>query len=65
MFLNIEIERLRRHMSKTEMASRLAVHPDILNDWICKRQAIPADKLRALSRLFGGLSLDYLLLEKR
>jgi len=65
MFLNIEVERIRRHMSKAEMASQLAVHPDILNDWICKRRAIPADKLRALSRLFDGLSLDYLLLERR
>ena len=65
MFLNIEIERLRRHMPKAEMAYRLSVSTDILNDWIHRRRAIPADKLRALSRLFDGLSLDYLLMERR
>jgi DNA-binding transcriptional regulator YdaS (Cro superfamily) len=61
MFINIEIERIRRHMSKAEMARKLAISPVILNDWICKRRAIPADKLRALSSLFDGCSVDYLL----
>jgi DNA-binding transcriptional regulator YiaG len=61
MFVNIEIERIRRHMSKAEMARKLDISTDVLNDWICKRRAIPATKLRALSLLFGRCSVDYLL----
>ena len=61
MFINIEIERLRRRMSKADMANRLDVTPDILNAWISRSAAIPAAKMRALSQLFGGISLDYLL----
>ena len=64
MFINIELERLRRHMPKTEMAKQLSVDTDVLNNWIHRREAIPADKLRALSRLFNGISLDYLLRER-
>ena len=65
MFINIEIERVRRHMSKMEMANRLDVSCDMLNDWIYRRKAIPAVKLRAMSELFGGMSLDYLLLDRK
>ena len=61
MFINIEIERIRHRMSKADMATRLAVSPDMLNAWITGRTAIPAAQLRALSQLFGGISLDYLL----
>jgi len=61
MFMNMEIERLRRHMSKTEMANRLEITQATLNDWIHRRSPIPADKLRAISQLFGGISVDYLL----
>jgi len=61
MFMNIEVERLRRYMSKAEMASKLDTTQAILNDWIHRRSPIPADKLRAISRLFDGMSLDYLL----
>ncbi|MCL2840566.1 MAG: hypothetical protein FWE05_07300 [Defluviitaleaceae bacterium] len=64
MFMNIEVERLRRYMSKAEMAGSLAVSVDMLNDWIFQRQAIPAAKLRALSQLFDGCSVDYLLRER-
>jgi len=64
MFINTGIERLRHHLSKNEMASRLNVPPSMLDDWICKRQAIPAEKLRAMWQLFGGVSVDYLLQEK-
>ena len=63
MFMNIEIERLRRHMFKSEMASRLGISQDLLNDWIHKRSPIPADKLRDMFQLFGGVSIDYLLHE--
>ena len=65
MFINIEVERLRRYMSRADMAKALAVSVDTLNDWINKRRAIPAEGLRALSRLFEGCSLDYLLKERK
>ena len=65
MFINIEVERLRRYMSRAEMAKALAISTDTLNDWIHKRRAIPAEGLRALSRIFEGCSLDYLLKERR
>ena len=61
MFANIEVERIRRRMSKTQMATHLSVPACTLNDWIYKRRAIPACKLRELSQLFDGLSIDYLL----
>ncbi|MCL2373415.1 MAG: helix-turn-helix domain containing protein [Defluviitaleaceae bacterium] len=63
MFKNIEIEKMRHHLSKTELASRLNVPPSVLDDWICKRQAIPAEKLRVMWHLFDGVSVDYLLRE--
>jgi len=61
MFMNLEVERLRRYMSKADMANRLSVSVDLLNDWIYRREAIPASKLRALSQLFDGCSVEYLL----
>ena len=61
MFINIEIERQRRYMSKSTMATKLDISVDTLNDWVYKRNPIPADKLRALSQLFDGMSIDYLL----
>ncbi|MCL2404538.1 MAG: helix-turn-helix transcriptional regulator [Defluviitaleaceae bacterium] len=64
MFINIEVERLRRYMSRADLARALCVNVDTLGDWIHKRRAIPAEGLRALSRLFEGCSLDYLLKER-
>lgn len=65
MFINIELERVRRRMTKAEMACRLQISSGMLDDWIHRRKAIPASKLRALSQLFTGVSLDYLLMERR
>ena len=65
MFINIEVERLRRYMSRAEMAKALAINVDTLNDWITKKRPIPAEGMRALVRLFEGCSLDYLLKEGR
>ena len=64
MFINIDVERLRRYMSRAETAKALAISADTLDDWIRQRRAIPAEGLRALSRLFEGCSIDYLLKEK-
>jgi len=64
MFINIEIERYRRNMSRADLAKALLINVDTLGDWIHKRRAIPAEGLRSLSRLFKGCSLDYLLKER-
>jgi DNA-binding transcriptional regulator YiaG len=61
MFINIEIERIRRHMSRAALARKLDTNVAVLDDWIHLRRAIPACKLRALSLLFDGCSIDYLL----
>jgi len=63
MFINIEIERVRHHMSKSSLAQVLSVNIPTLTDWILRRRPIPADKLRTLSQTFGGCSVDYLLKE--
>ena len=65
MFINIEIERLRRYMTRPQMAKALCINVETLNDWINKKRAIPAEGLRALVRVFDGCSLDYLLKERR
>lgn len=60
MFMNLEIERMRRHISKADLSSQVAVSVCTWNAWVNGRRPIPANKLRALSRLFG-CSVDYLL----
>jgi len=61
MFVNIEIERLRKKLTKAEMADELGIHQNTLSDWISQRTPIPADGMRALLKLFQHASLDYLL----
>jgi len=61
MFINLEIERLRRQLTKAEMAEELCITPDTLRNWITRREPIPADGMRALLKLFEGTSLDHLL----
>jgi len=65
MFINIDVERIRRYMSRADAARALMISVDTLDDWIRQRRAIPAEGLRALSRLFEGCSIDYLLKERR
>ena len=65
MYMNIEVERLRRYLSKAELAKALSIPTQELEDWIHRRQAIPANGLRSLMRLFNGCTLEYLLKEKR
>ena len=61
MFYNIEIERIRRRMSRAAVAKALRINANTFEDWVYQRRAIPAEGLRALSRLFEGCSIDYLL----
>jgi len=64
MFINIDVERLRRYMSRAKLAQSLGVNTSTLDDWIRQIKPIPAQGLRAMSRLFEGCSIDYLLKEK-
>ena len=64
MFMNIKLERLRRYMSRAALAKALGVPVATLHKWIWRQEAIPVDKLRALSQLFG-CPVDYLLKERR
>lgn len=64
MFINIEVERIRSNKSRKDLARELGVAQSVLSNWIFKRQPIPAAQLRAMSQLFGGLSVDYLLMER-
>jgi transcriptional regulator with XRE-family HTH domain len=61
MYLNLEAERIRRQMSRATLARKLSVDTATLDDWIHRRRAIPANKLRALSQIFQGCTVDYLL----
>ena len=65
MFINIEVERLRRYMSRAEMAKALSVNSETLCEWINKKRPIPAEGLRSMARLFKGCSIDYLLKERK
>jgi len=65
MFINMEIERLRRYMSRAEMAKALSINAETLCEWINKKRPIPAEGLRAMLRLFDGCTLDYLLRERK
>ena len=64
MFVNIDAERIRNCMSRADLARSLAVCPDVLNDWIHRRRAIPAEKLRVLAAVFSDVTLDFLLYRK-
>jgi len=65
MFINIEVERLRRYMSRADCAKKLGVEIETFDEWVRQKRPIPAEGLRALSRLFEGCSIDYLLKERR
>ncbi|MCL2456949.1 MAG: helix-turn-helix domain-containing protein [Defluviitaleaceae bacterium] len=65
MYINIEIERVRRRLTKSTLARRLCIDATVLDDWVYRRSAIPAQKLYALLEIFNGCSADYLLKERR
>ena len=59
MRMNIEAERGRQGLTKTQVAERLGVTLTTYNTYI-NGASIPSDKLIALSDMFG-VSCDYLL----
>ena len=59
-YANIEAERVRKGLSKTELSEILNISPRTYTNWQHNDGDIPASKLVALSTLFG-CSIEYLL----
>ena len=59
-FPNIEAERARSGMTKSELAKKLGVTADTLKNWQNGRTEVPVSKLVSLADLFG-VTTDYLL----
>lgn len=59
MRMNIEAERARNGMTKTQLSEKLGISLNTYSTYI-QGAPIPSDKLIALSELFG-VSCDYLL----
>lgn len=57
---NIEAERARAGMTRTDMASAIGVSPDTVKNWQSSRTEIPVSKIVALANLFN-VTTDYLL----
>ena len=62
MLINIENEKSKMNLSNNELANKLNVSRKKLKKWIRCQEAIPASKLTKLSLIFGGCSVDYLLI---
>lgn len=60
MRLNIEAERARKQMTKTDMAKALNISPKTYQFYVNGDRAIPSDKLLEMADLFG-CTTDYLL----
>lgn len=59
-FPNIEAERKKSGLSKTQLAQEIGVSLHILKSWQSGRAEIPASKIVSLANLFG-VTTDYLL----
>ena len=64
MLINITKERNLLKLSNSMLAKRLGTSQLRLKRWLRCKEAIPAGKLAELSRIFGGCSVDYLLMRK-
>ena len=57
---NIEAERARMSMSKSDLAEKVGVDRSTLRRWVLEESEIPASKLLKMADMFG-CSIDYLL----
>ena len=58
-YMNIEVERIRKGITKTELANKLGITPKTYQNWQ-KSGNIPSSKLISLSSIFD-CSVDFLL----
>lgn len=59
---NIDAERARMGLTLDGLAKALGISRKTLYNW-CNHGKIPQDGLERMSLLFGGCSIDYLLIE--
>ena len=64
MLTNIAKGRKLLRLSNSTLANRLGISKKKLKKWLRCQEAIPARKLAELSQIFGGCSVDYLLMRK-
>ena len=57
---NIEAERVRHGLTKTELADKLGITTSTYLNWLRGKTEIPSGKLLQMKRLWG-VSADYLL----
>lgn len=60
MFPNIDAERARLGMSKSDLAQTLGVSYSTFKSWMSGKTEMPCSKIVAMAKLFG-VSSDYLL----
>lgn len=60
MLNNIEAERARHNLSRTEIAKKLNITPNTYRRWINEEANIPSSALIKMSKMFK-VSIDYLL----
>ena len=60
MRLNIEAERARAQLTKTELAKALGITPKTYSSYVRGDSSVPSDKLVEMADMFG-CSIDYLL----
>lgn len=63
MYPNIEAERVRKGMSKEELAEKLEISLRTYYNWLNGLTAIPSTALKKMSAIFG-VEIGYLLVEK-
>lgn len=57
---NIEIERIRHGMSKSDLADMLGVTPRTIRNWQNGKTTVPLSKLMIMSKTWD-VSIDYLI----
>ena len=60
MLVNIEAERVRKQMTKEELAKEIGVTTKTYYNWINESVDIPSSKLHSMANLFN-VSMEYLL----
>lgn len=61
MFPNIKAECGRKGWTMVDLSKELEVSYSTVKNWMKGRSDIPCSKLVRMSKLFGGVSIDYLL----
>ena len=63
MYPNIEAERVRKGMSREELAEKIGISLSTYYNWMTGRTAITSTALKKMAGIFGT-TIDYLLVER-